>query len=213
MSPDEEILGEILGEIPGEIPGETRDSEGPEQTPQGAPEHRDDGLDLARAATRSAAGSTAPAKRRRRRAGGPAGPTGADAPRWNRAGGFSGAHPDERDPQLLDNTLGRLVRDHGWGLDLRVHGLFGRWAELVGEEIASHCTPESFVDGRLLVRTDSTAWATQLRLLSPQILQRLTEELGAGAVTTIDVQGPHAPSWTKGRRTVRGARGPRDTYG
>lgn len=186
--------------------------EGAEEVSEETPEHRDDGLDLARAVTRSAAGSTAPAKRRRRRPGAP-GPAAGDVPRSGRSGGFSGAHPDERDPQLLDTTLGRLVRDHGWGLDLRVHGLFGRWAELVGEEIASHCTPESFVDGRLLVRTDSTAWATQLRLLSPQILQRLTEELGSGAVTTIDVQGPHAPSWTKGRRTVRGARGPRDTYG
>jgi predicted nucleic acid-binding Zn ribbon protein len=25
--------------------------------------------------------------------------------------------------------------------------------------------------------------------------------------------GPHAPSWKKGLRSIRGARGPRDTYG
>ena len=29
-------------------------------------------------------------------------------------GRASGAHPDDRDPQLLDATLGRLVADHGW---------------------------------------------------------------------------------------------------
>ena len=48
-----------------------------------------------------------------------------------------------------------------------MRGVFARWPELVGEEVADHCTPESFADGKLVVRTDSTAWATQLRLLAP----------------------------------------------
>nr|WP_246283584.1 DciA family protein [Nocardioides perillae] len=130
-----------------------------------------------------------------------------------RRGGLSGAHPDERDPQTLDTTLGRLVADHGWALDLRVHGVVGRWRELVGEEVADHCTPESFADGRLSVRTDSTAWATQLRLLAPTIVRRLNEELGHGTVTFLEVLGPHLPSWSRGPRRVRDGRGPRDTYG
>ena len=126
---------------------------------------------------------------------------------------MAGAHPDDRDPQLLDTTVGRLVDDHGWELDLRVHGVFGRWPELVGAEVAAHSTPESFDDGRLVVRTDSTAWATQLTLLAPTVVRRLNEELGHGTVTVIDVQGPRGPSWRKGPRSVRDGRGPRDTYG
>ena len=58
-----------------------------------------------------------------------------------------GAFPDDRDPQLLDTTVGRLVEDHGWDVDLRVAGVFARWAELVGDEVARHVTPESFSDG------------------------------------------------------------------
>lgn len=176
------------------------------------PPHRDDGLDLAKAITRSTAGAASRSARRARRRPGP----GERADRSGRpgaGGGFSGAHPDERDPQLLDSTLGRLVADHGWALDLRVHGLFARWSELVGEEVGGHCTPESFADGRLVVRTDSTAWATQLKLLAPRIVERLNVELGPGSVTVIDVQGPHLPSWKKGPRSVRDGRGPRDTYG
>lgn len=182
--------------------------EAPASGEEDAPPHRDDGLDLARAITRSTAGATFRPARRTRRPGG-------EARRTDRTGqsGFSGAHPDERDPQLLDSTLGRLVADHGWALDLRVHGLFARWAELVGEEVGAHCTPESFADGRLVVRTDSTAWATQLRLLAPRIVERLNLELGPGSVSVIDVQGPHLPSWKKGPRSVRDGRGPRDTYG
>ena len=125
----------------------------------------------------------------------------------------SGARPDDRDPQLLDEAMGRLIASHGWELDLKVQGVFGRWAELVGQEVADHCTPESFDDGRLVVRTDSTAWATQLKLLAPSVVRRLNEELGHGTVTGIEVLGPHLPTWKKGRLSSRDGRGPRDTYG
>ena len=125
----------------------------------------------------------------------------------------SGARPDDRDPQLLDDAMGRLIAHHGWELDLKVQGVFGRWAELVGQEVADHCTPESFDDGRLVVRTDSTAWATQLKLLAPSVVRRLNEDLGHGTVTVIEVLGPHLPNWTKGRLSSRDGRGPRDTYG
>ncbi|MDH2412790.1 DciA family protein [Nocardioides sp. CER19] len=161
-----------------------------------------DGLDLARALMRATAGSsTRKVTRKRRRDQPPA------------RGRVSGSHPDDRDPQLLDATLGRLVADHGWELDLRVHGVFGRWSDIVGSEIADHATPESFGEGRLVVRTDSTAWATQLRLLGPTVVRRLNEELGHGTVTAIEVLGPHGPSWKKGRLSSRDGRGPRDTYG
>jgi len=109
--------------------------------------------------------------------------------------------------------MDRLVARQGWELDLKVQGVFGRWAELVGAEVSGHCTPESFADGRLVVRTDSTAWATQLRLLAPSVVRRLNEELGHGTVTHVEVLGPHLPTWKKGPRSVRDGRGPRDTYG
>jgi predicted nucleic acid-binding Zn ribbon protein len=169
--------------------------------PEEEPVHRDDGLDLAKALTRAIAKSTPAARRKVRRKDSPS------------RGRVTGAHPDDRDPQLLDTTLSRLVDDHGWELELRVHGVIGRWTEIVGAEIGLHCTPESFADGRLVVRTDSTAWATQLRLLAPTVVRRLNEELGHGTVTLIEVLGPHGPSWKKGPRSVRDGRGPRDTYG
>jgi predicted nucleic acid-binding Zn ribbon protein len=172
----------------------------PPETP-----HSDDGLDLARQITRATAGTTPAARRRRSRRTPPTGET--------RRGRLSGAHPDDRDPQLLGGEVGRIVDGHGWELQLRVRGVFARWPELVGDEVAAHCTPESFDDGRLVVRTDSTAWATQLKLLTPQVLKRLNEDLGHGTVTILEVVGPHLPSWKKGPRSVRDGRGPRDTYG
>jgi predicted nucleic acid-binding Zn ribbon protein len=166
--------------------------------------HDDTGLDLARSIARSLAGSKRPARRTKPRPG--------SRPRRSDPKA-SGAHPDDRDPQTLDSTLGRLIAEQGWGTDVRVHGVFSRWERLVGREVAQHCLPESYADGKLVVRTDSTAWATQMRLLAPTVVRRLNEELGDGTVTVIDVLGPHTPSWRKGPRSVRDGRGPRDTYG
>lgn len=179
-----------------DVPGEASDEQRP---PEAAP-HDDSGLDLARALTRATAGRMPASSTPRRRA----------RPKPRTTGPATG---DDRDPQTLDAVVRRLVDDHGWELDLRVHGVFGRWPELVGEEVARHCEPESFAEGRLVVRADSTAWATQLRLLAATVLKRLNEELGHDTVTLIEVLGPHGPSWKKGPRSVKGGRGPRDTYG
>lgn len=139
------------------------------------------------------------------------------AVRRRRTGG-SGAGPrteqtySGRDPQGVGAVFGRLLSERGWNSPVAVGSVMARWAELVGPEIAAHCTPESFHETTVLVRCDSTAWATQLRLISPDLLRRFEQELGAGVVTAMTVVGPSAPSWRKGGRTVRG-RGPRDTYG
>ena len=126
---------------------------------------------------------------------------------------LSGAHPDGRDPARLGPSVDRLVSDSGWGGDVAVRGVFARWATIVGADVAAHCTPLGFDEGRLTVQTDSTAWATQLRLLAPTLVRRLNEELGHDTVSVIDISGPTGPTWAKGRRSVRDGRGPRDTYG
>jgi len=178
------------------------DDEPPTGQQEPAAEHDEAGLDLARTIARSLAGA---ARRQPRRKPG--------TDRRPRPPRSSGAHPDDRDPQLLDSTIGRLIADQGWATDVRVHGVFAHWERMVGREVAAHCTPEAFSDGRLTVRTDSTAWATQMRLLAATVVRRLNEELGDGTVTVIDVRGPAGPTWKHGPRSVRGGRGPRDTYG
>ncbi|WP_432535620.1 DciA family protein [Kineococcus arenarius] len=125
----------------------------------------------------------------------------------------SGAWPDARDPQTLESTLGRLVGERGWEQPVAVGGAFGRWDAVVGPELAGHCAPETLKDGTLVVRAESTAWATQVRLLTSVLVRRLDEELGHGVVTKVVVRGPQGPSWRKGNRSAPGGRGPRDTYG
>jgi predicted nucleic acid-binding Zn ribbon protein len=177
--------------------------EQPDEQPQaGVPAeqpHEETGLDLARSIARGLAGKTGPLRRRTTK------------PRRTPPQASS-AHPDDRDPQSLDVTRGRFVSEQGWQTELRVHGVFTRWSAIVGREVAEHVTPESYSDGRLVVRTDTTAWATQMKLLAADVVRRLNEELGDGTVEVVDVLGPHLPRWTSGRFRVKG-RGPRDTYG
>lgn len=161
-----------------------------------------DPLELARSIARGLAGKT-PARRRKARS---ERRSHTDEPQ------FSGAREDPRDPQPLDKAIADLISEGGWSDELRVHGVFARWGAIVGAEIAAHATPVSLADGRLEVRTDTTPWATELKLLAPALLKRLNDVLGDGTVLVIDVRGPHAPSWKKGKFSVKG-RGPRGDYG
>lgn len=179
------------------------DEPGPEKPVEDEQEqHEDTGLDLARQVARGLAGRTGEQRRR----------PGRDLPARRSGEQRSGSGPDDRDPLPLDDSVTRLVAHQGWESELRVHGVFSRWEAIVGREVGQHVRPESLDDGRLLCRTDSTAWATQMRLLAPDVVRRLNQVLGDGTVTVIDVQGPRPPSWKRGRLRVKG-RGPRDTYG
>ena len=127
--------------------------------------------------------------------------------------GYTGAGPDPRDPQMAGAVLAGMLGEMGWQRPLTEARLFTDWAALVGGEIAAHCQPESLRDGELRITAQSTAWATQIRLLSGKLTHRLNVQLGSTVVLRVHVSGPTGPSWKHGRRSVQGARGPRDTYG
>ncbi|WP_376770896.1 DUF721 domain-containing protein, partial [Streptomyces lonarensis] len=127
----------------------------------------------------------------------------------------SGARPGGRDPLKLGAAFDRLKTERGWEMPIAVGGVTGRWPEVVGPEIAQHCEPEGYDERErvLTVRCDSTAWATQLRLLAPQLLVRLNGELGSGTVKLLKVKGPSGPPRTPGQWRAPGSKGPGDTYG
>ncbi|MDP9117266.1 MAG: DciA family protein [Actinomycetota bacterium] len=184
----------------------------PAETPIDAPvEH-----DLARAALADARGVargrlSSVGRRRGRGVATASGTSG--APDTSRRGGFTAPGPDERDPKLVGSVLAGYVADRGWEQPLAAARVFADWSGLVGAEIAAHCNPTALVAGELKVAAESTAWATQLRLMASAVLSRLVAELGPTVVTKVHFTGPTGPSWKHGGYSVRGTRGPRDTYG
>jgi predicted nucleic acid-binding Zn ribbon protein len=134
------------------------------------------------------------------------------APRRKSTRRSASQYSDARDPQPLAQALERLVEEQGWQDQSAVAVLMGEWDQIVGHDIAQHVRPVSFADGELSLEAESTAWATQVRLLLPQVHRAVDERVGTGVVTAIRIRGPQAPTWTVGPRRVKG-RGPRDTYG
>ncbi|MFF2553569.1 DUF721 family protein [Nocardia sp. NPDC058058] len=126
--------------------------------------------------------------------------------------GWSGSGPDDRDPQLLGALTGQLAKGRGWSGKVAEGMVFGQWAKVVGEDIASHAQPVSLENNVLSIQAESTAWATQLRMFQSQILAKIAAAVGHGVVKQLRINGPTAPSWRKGERHIKG-RGPRDTYG
>lgn len=153
-----------------------------------SPQHDPRGLDLAKQIARAARGAT-PKPRGKKKS-------------EKRTDG----------PTPIGDLLGEVMDSRGWTKELNVHQLLSRWPTLVGPVNAAHCEPESYADGVLTVRAESSTWAASLRTMAPQLVAVLNESLGQGSVTRVQVIGPQAPNWKKGRRSVPG-RGPRDTYG
>lgn len=168
------------------------------------------GSDIARDALRAARESAAQKRLEQKRSEQRDGPR--NAGKRGRRRRWSGPGPDDRDPQPFGRIVSRVSLDRGWSPRLTDATVLGRWPQLVGPDIADHCTPVSLRDGELVLQAESTAWATQLRTLQRQLLARLAGAVGRDVVRRIRVVGPSGPSWRHGPRTVRG-RGPRDTYG
>ena len=165
------------------------------------------GSDLARAALAAAReASGGPEARKKKYVARGAGAVNRRRRRW------SGPGADERDPQPLGRIASRIALERGWAPRLTTGRLFDRWAQIVGADVAEHAQPVELKNAELTVQADSTAWATQLRLLQKQLLVKIGAGVGPDVVKRLKVLGPTAPSWRFGTRHVRG-RGPRDTYG
>lgn len=117
-----------------------------------------------------------------------------------------------RDPRGLGDVVDALAQQLGWTAPLAKSDLLEGWEQLAGEETAKHAVPDQITDGVLVVRCESTAWATQLRMMRSELLVRIGERFPDADIQSIRFQGPDAPSWKRGPRSIPG-RGPRDTYG
>ncbi len=117
------------------------------------------------------------------------------------------------EPQKINNILNELIESRDWRKGIAEGNLFSDWREIVGEEIADHSTPITLYEGKLTIQTSSTAWSTQLRLMNDELLRKIRQSAPGAVVDNLIIIGPHAPSWKRGLRTIRGTKGPRDTFG
>jgi len=132
--------------------------------------------------------------------------------RANRTPGSTVPFGGGRDPEGLGAVMDSLTSKLGWSSPLARSELLASWLEIVGADTAEHSAPVAIEEGVLTVKCDSTAWATQLRIMRVQISSRIVARYPDAGIDSIRFEGPGAPSWKRGPRSIPG-RGPRDTYG
>src|SRR5690625_258071 len=105
-------------------------------------------------------------------------------------------------PQPLGDIFSKFLAQRGWKEPVAVGSVLADWSSIVGPQIAENTEVESFENARLVLRASSTAWATQLRLLTPQVMHKFKEVLGTGVITKMEIKGPAGAQY--GRRNRRG---------
>jgi predicted nucleic acid-binding Zn ribbon protein len=88
----------------------------------------------------------------------------------------------------LDRVVGSLA-----GGPAAMRGIGARWSELVGPTVAAHAEPCRLRDGVLTVGVRQPGWATQLRYLEPELLERCRVVLGPGLVSRVEIRVLGAP--------------------
>lgn len=101
---------------------------------------------------------------------------------------FEGPGADDIAVTPIGDAMSSLLRSRGLGSTVTFARICGVWEEAVGDELAKRVTPVAFRHGELVCQVDDPSWATQLRLLSGQIVGRLADELGSSTVERLSVQ-------------------------
>jgi hypothetical protein len=106
--------------------------------------------------------------------------------RWSRSR-RSGVPGEEPDPVPVGDALAVLGEELGLADPGVVGALAGRWAEVVGPALAEHARLRSLRGDVVTVVVDSGAWATQVRYLERDVLERIAGVVGPGAVRALRV--------------------------
>jgi predicted nucleic acid-binding Zn ribbon protein len=100
------------------------------------------------------------------------------------------------EPVPLRDALAIVGRELGVPSPHLVETLVARWVDIVGPAIAAHAHVRSVRNGECTIVVDGPVWATQLRYGSSDLIERVNERCGGGAVTSVKVvvAGPRKTS-------------------
>ncbi|MEI2702495.1 MAG: DUF721 domain-containing protein [Baekduia sp.] len=99
------------------------------------------------------------------------------------------------EPRRLDDAIGELLsRAQPAGGLAAVQRV---WNEAVGDVIAEEATPTAEQGGVLTVSCRSAAWASDLDLLSPELIEQINGRLGEQRITRLRCIATTARSWNK----------------
>lgn len=92
------------------------------------------------------------------------------------AGAGGGYGEGVSDPVPITRSLDSMMKSLRGTDRIQVGGVFGKWDDAVGAQIAAHVRPIKLDQGTLLVEADTSTWATQVKFLADTIISRLRVE-------------------------------------
>ncbi len=145
---------------------------------------------------RAPVGPSAPHDRRRPTTRGLAGPRGEDRERRDppvnpprRGLGTPRFDDDDDDPAVtpIGDAMATLLRSRGLGATVVLAEIMSAWERAAGPEISARVKPVALRHRELVCEVDDPAWATQVRLLSEQLLANLADEVGGNVADRLSV--------------------------
>jgi predicted nucleic acid-binding Zn ribbon protein len=91
------------------------------------------------------------------------------------------------EPLPITSSLDGIMKSLRGTDRIQIGGVFGKWPDAVGANVAAHVRPVRLDQGVLTVEADDSAWATQVKFLSGTITSRLAEVANV-QVSRIDVR-------------------------
>ncbi len=91
-------------------------------------------------------------------------------------------------PRKLGHSLDRLLGSLNAPTVDVLDAVFGRWEEIIGPDLAKHTRPASIDGEKLVVVADDPAWASELRWLENELLQRVSAVSGSDRLTGVIVR-------------------------
>jgi predicted nucleic acid-binding Zn ribbon protein len=91
-------------------------------------------------------------------------------------------------PRRLGSSLDAVSRRLGMADSKGTGLLFARWPEIVGAAMAAHVQPIRLDGNGLVVSVDHPAWATQIRRMGDELLDRVAEETGTARPSRLEVR-------------------------
>jgi predicted nucleic acid-binding Zn ribbon protein len=98
--------------------------------------------------------------------------------------------PYQRDvgPRPIDASLDAVSKKLGMENSRGLGRLFAHWPEIVGPGMADHVKPIRLDQEALVVSVDHPAWATQVRRLGDDLLDRIAERTGLTRPHRVEVR-------------------------
>ncbi len=84
--------------------------------------------------------------------------------------------------ERIDRIIERVLATGKVGGSAQLAEIWTHWREIVGDDIAEHCTPQKLNGGKLYLKVDNPVWVQQLDLMKEEVRCKINEKIASEKV-------------------------------